>query len=190
MTTPPITSHAAPTTWWSRIADVLHRLVTRHRPARAAGRHVYRAVPTRRSADRMTMAHTVTARVRAEREADAAWHALLRADCERMALLLGGIRRGRAERAVRVLHRSATSARQRFTASTSRATGHVRTAARETAAVAAHTARRVGAHRHVGAATRAGHDLAANALATLKSYGKAGRAFGENSIWTNGGIPA
>jgi hypothetical protein len=189
MTAPPVTSHAAPATWWSRIADVLHRFVTARRPARAVGRHVYRC-RSGVGTPRMELAHSLTERARREREQLADARALLRAECERMATLLGGVRRGRAERAVRVLHRSATSARSRFTASTQRATGHVRTAARETAAAAATAARQVGAHRHVGAATRAGHDLAANALATLKSYGQRGRAFGENSIWTNGGIPA
>jgi hypothetical protein len=203
MTTPAI-RHAAPATWWSRIADVLHRMIVKHRPQMlrrpGTGAHSYRWTPNAP----MAMARNLTAAVRAERLERAA-HAALRAECDRMAALLTGVRRGRAD-AARFAHAVSRTkatqrqpARARFTHSsarflnTARATRTaVRTAARETAAVAARAARQAGApaHRHIAGVTDAYHDLAAQILARAKAYGKA-RAAGENSIWTTPrGLPA
>lgn len=188
--------HAAPTTWRQRVADVLHRMLTRRRPAVGIGRHVYRARPTRTAAaDRMILAGGLTGRVRAERLERAAL-AMLRTECERLATLLDGAHRGHQvaqhvtmraalkRETARLMHSARVRtrpARQRFTA----AAGHTRVAARETAAVAARAARQVGAHRHVGAATRAGHDLATTALAGLKAYERT-RAAGERPWWQQG----
>jgi hypothetical protein len=160
------------------------------------GAHHYRARPTRTAAgDRMVLAGGLTRRVRAERLERAAL-AMLRTECERLATLLDGAHRGHATAqhvtmraalkrdTARIMHTvriRTRPARQRFAA----AAGHTRTAARETAAVAARTARQVGAHRHVKGVNDAAHNLAASALAGLKAYERT-RAAGENSIWRQG----
>lgn len=196
MTTPH--RHAARDTWWSRIADVLHRFVTKRRPARAVGSHVYRWTP----AGSMVMARGLLHRIEVERTQAAAARTALREECERMARLLSGVRRGRAD-AARFAHAVSrtkstqrVAPRQRFAGparfiNVSRATRTaVRTAGRETVAVAARAVRQVGAHRHVKGVNDAAHELAASALATIKSY-RTTRANGENSIWTTPrGLPA
>jgi hypothetical protein len=158
------------------LADLIHAVFAKLFPRRVthnpAGRH--HRLPGR---PQMVLAGTV---VRTERA-----HRALRAECDRMASLLDGIRRGRSES---VFYRAAlrrsvvhvpARARQRFTA----AAGHTRTAAREVAAVAARTARQVGArHRHVPGSTDVQHDLAARILAYAKQY-EARRARGEQSTW-------
>lgn len=206
MTTPAITSHAAPATWWSRIADVLHRMIVKHRPRMVrpcTGAHVYRARPSGTTILRMRPAGGLVNRLRRERF-ERACLVQLRTECERMANLLDGARRGHHEatanatvratikrETARTLHRMKAAARVPARTRFATATGHVRAAARETAAVAATAARQVGAHRHVGAATRAGHELAARALARLKSYERT-RAVGENGMFTRSprGLPA
>jgi hypothetical protein len=179
------------------LKDALHRAFARLFPHRvrssSTARH-HRA-PGR---PYMALAGTVLRRLAAERA--------LRAECDRMAALLTGVRRGRAD-AARFAHAVSRTkatqrqpARARFThssarfLSTARATRTaVRTAARETAAVAARAARQAGApaHRHIAGVTDAYHDMAAQILARAKAYGKA-RAAGENSIWTTPprGLPA
>jgi hypothetical protein len=180
------------------LKDALHRAFARLFPHRvrssSTARH-HRA-PGR---PYMALAGTVLRRLEHERRTAAA-HAALRAECDRMAALLTGVRRGRAD-AARFAHAVSRTkatlrqpARARFThssarfLSTARATRTaVRTAARETAAVAARAARQAGApaHRHIGKATEQYHDLAAQILARAKAYGKS-RAAGENSIWRQG----
>lgn len=204
MTTP--SRHAAPATWWTRIADVLHRKIVKHFPRYAlrptTGAHVYRARSAKSGLPRMTLAHTLTKRVRTERLQHAAL-AQLRTECERMAHLLDGCRRGDAlartnagvratikRETARTLHRVKAAARVPARTRFAHAGTAVRTAARETAAVAAHTVRQVGAHRHVRGVNDAAHGLATTALARIKAYG-AQRAVGENSIWTTPrGLPA
>lgn len=125
---------------------------------------------------------------------EAAYRAL-RAECDRMAQLLDGARRGRGEAVFfrgRMRREVATAmrrmpARARFAGAT--AVGHVRTAGRETVAAAALVARQVGAHRHVKGVNDAAHTLAAYLLAEKMSFA-ARRAVGENSIWTRGGLTA
>lgn len=175
MATPHATSHAAPATWWSRIADVLHRVVTRYRPAahNSAARH-HRA-PGR---PRMVLASVAVREARNLRA--------LREECERMSLLLEGARRGRREavffraRVRRAVGHVPTTARARLM----HAGVAVRGAARETAAVAATAVRQAGApaHRHIKGVNDAAHALATSAVAQLKAYA-AHRAVGENSIW-------
>ena len=203
MTTPH--RHAAPATWWTRIADVLHAKLSARFPrwARRAttGAHVYRS-RSGVGVARMESAHTLTGRVRTERtERD--WLARLRSDCERMATLLDGVRRGHREatanatvratlkrETARTLHRVKAAARVPARTRFAHAGTAVRTAARETAAEAARAARQVGAHRHVRGVNDAAHELAASALATIKAY-RTTRANGENSIWTTPrGLPA
>lgn len=170
-----------PSTPLGRLADALHRAYVRLFGDRGTAPGAHHRNPGR---PHMLLASTAVRREQA--------HRALRAECERMATLLDGARRGRAEsvtfraKLARVKAAARVPARQRF----AHAGTAVRTAARETAAVAARAARQVGAHRHVGAATREYHDLAAQILARAKAYG-ASRARGENSIWTTPrGLPA
>lgn len=171
------------------VRDALHRLYARLFPSRVAsagGRHSRRvADPTMRTvgAIRRKMAAEYVIR-------DA--HRALRAECERVAAMLDGARRGRAESVFYrgKLRREAMAAVRRMPARTrfaaTAAVGHVRTAARETAAVAASTARRMGAaHRHVPGTTDVQHDLVARLVRYAKQYERT-RAAGERSMWAQG----
>lgn len=186
------------------LKDALHRAFARLFPHRvrhnAKARHHHGGHRARGGVG--VLASTLTRQMAAERRERTAL-ALLRTECERMATLLDGVRRGHREavsnatvraalkrETARTLHRVKAAARVPARTRFAHAGTAVRTAARETAAVAARAARQVGAHRHVGAATREYHDLAAQILARAKAYG-ASRARGENSIWTTPrGLPA
>lgn len=161
--------------------DLLHAAYARLFPERirhnAAGRH-HRA-PGRPAA---VIASTFIRRAAADRA--------LRAECERMASLLDGIRRGRAEsvffraQLARLKSVQRVPARARFAGQ--RAVGHVRTAARSTAdAVAATAGRLKGAHRHTGRETAEHHDLVVKIMERAQRFERQ-RARGERSWWAQG----
>jgi hypothetical protein len=190
------TSHAAPITALSRLRDLLHaaylKLPQRFRRV-DDGRHQYRS---RATGVRMVLAGGLTVRLRAER-IERASLAGLRAECDRMAQLLTGVRRGRADAArfahavSRVKSTLRAPARNRFAGprflNTARATRTaIRTAGRETAAVAARAARRMGAqHRHVPGQTDVYHNLVADLVTYAKQFERS-RAAGERPWWQQG----
>lgn len=180
-----------PSTPLGRLADAIHRAYVRLFGDRGTAPGAHHRNPGRPA---MLLASTAVRREQA--------HRALRAECERMATLLDGVRRGRSESVFfrAKLRREAATAMGRMKAAArvpartrfAHAGVAVRTAARETAAVAARAARQAGApaHRHIAGVTDAYHDMAAQILARARAYG-ATRAKGENSIWTTPrGLPA
>lgn len=170
--------HRHPSTALSRLADMLHRAYVRLFGDRgsdpAAAHHRSPGRP------RMVLAGGIVKALRDDRA--------LRAECERMAALLGGARRGRAEcvtfraRMSRIKAAARVPARQRF----AHAAQATRTAAREVAAVAASTARQLGArHRHVPGSTDVQHDFVRKLIKYGKTYERT-RAAGERSTWAQG----